>query len=445
MTLVSDPEFDTPDSDDAEDSDHDLVEADVDDDPAIDEDTDVDHDDDDDDDELAGPGPETPAEFVDRELGHEPEQPADDAKDTESPEPEAEIEAGAEAAVETEAPDIAESAPAPIGSWTGRQAVSVLQRALAVAVLFGLIGYGLGFSRGPLSTARAEFVYTLDESVPDSFLREDRRLLTQVVTFESDAVLTPVGRQFDLTADQLRAKIDVGTVNLSEFLHLDVTDADPDRAVAINRAVLDQYLRVIAGSSPAVDSSVLEETRAEIATQLTEADAERLALAAAGQRDAVLEAQQESLQRRIDTGNQRINLLRQSLDTAQLQGFGDAQTTALANTLAEAEADQVALETQLVATVSERAELETATTAEPALLREIGRLETKLATVDDELADRELAPLIASPIRELSDPIIEVTSRHLFGLQGMAIGLLLATPVAGLVGYRARRRQLWSD
>jgi hypothetical protein len=32
---------------------------------------------------------------------------------------------------------------------------------------------------------------------------------------------------------------------------------------------------------------------------------------------------------------------------------------------------------------------------------------------------------------------------HLVGLQGMALGLMVAVPIAGLVAYVSRRRQIW--
>ena len=36
-----------------------------------------------------------------------------------------------------------------------------------------------------------------------------------------------------------------------------------------------------------------------------------------------------------------------------------------------------------------------------------------------------------------------VRSVHVAGLQGLAIGLLAALPLAALVAWRTRRRQLW--
>jgi hypothetical protein len=288
-------------------------------------------------------------------------------------------------------------------------------------------------------------VYTLDESVPDSFLREDRRLLTQVVTFKSDAVLTPVAAEFDLTVDELRSKIDVDTLNLSEVLRLDVQDGDAERAVALNQAVLDQYLRVIADASPAGDGEELTDRRAEVSAELELADAARLDLLRSQEQDVTLQLQQENLQQRISAKNDQVGALQQDLDAAIIQQVGPAQRATVANTLAAAEADLADLEGQLLEVGSQRAELATATTTEPGLLREIERLEAKLTTIDNELAERELAPLVASPIRELSEPIVLSISRHLGGLQGMALGLLVAMPIGALVALQARRRQLWSD
>ncbi|MGH1493191.1 MAG: hypothetical protein ACRBK7_27975 [Acidimicrobiales bacterium] len=329
--------------------------------------------------------------------------------------------------------------------WSTRQLMSVAQRALLVFAVMGMIGYGLGAVRGSSYVARTEFVYTLDESVPDSFLREDRRLLTQVVTFKSDAVLTPVAEEFDLTVDELRGKIDVETLELSEVLRLDVSDSDSERAIAMSRAVLDRYLQVITDAAPAGDNEELAQSRAEVTEQLAAADASRRGLLEALQNDAVLEVQQNSIQRQINLKDQQINRIQGSLDDALVQQVSASRLTSLNEQFAEAQATLANLEADLAAVGSQRAALVTETTAEPALLREVERLEAKLTTIDDELADRELAPLVASPIRELSQPIVLFRSLHLFGLQGMALGLMTAIPVAAFVAYRARRQQLWFD
>ncbi len=337
-------------------------------------------------------------------------------------------------------PESADVPTAPL--WSFGDITAVAQRALAVLAVLGLVGYGLGALRGDSSIARSEFVYTLDESVPDSFLREDRRLLTQVVTFRSDAVLTPVAEQFDLSVDELRAKIDVQTLDLSEVLRLDVSDADADRAVAISQAVLDQYLQVITDATPAGDSEQLAQQRIEVTTQLEAADAERQQLTDALQQDITLEIRQQSIARRIELTNDQIDRLQSALDNSIIASAPAASRAPLIGQLDQAREDLAALEAELTEVGIERARLAGDTT-EPALLREIERLESILETIDDELAQRELGPLVASPIRELSEPVILVQSLHVAGLQGMAIGLLLGLPLAALVAYRTRRRQLW--
>lgn len=344
-------------------------------------------------------------------------------------------------------PDVAPAQPAAdlSGTWTGTQLATVARQALLVMVGFGLIGYGLGFVRGGGHTARAEFIYTLDESVPDSFLREDRRLLTQVVTFSSDAVLTPVAADFDLSVDDLRSRINVETLNLSEVLQLEVRDGDADQAVALNRAVLAQYLAVTTKAAPVGTGDELLDQRSAIVAELEAADGQRLGLLQNREQDTTLQLRQESLQRRITIKINQVAGLQQNLDSVVLRQAGGGQLAIATETLDAAEAELADLEAELAAVGTDRAELVTATTAEPALLREIDRLEAKLATVDNELAERELAPLVAAPIRELGQPIVQTTSRHLGGAQGMAVGLLLAVPVAALVALRRRRQQLWFD
>ncbi len=329
--------------------------------------------------------------------------------------------------------------------WSLRQVSAVVQRVLALLVILGMVGYGLGYARGGGYMARTEFVYTLDESVPDSFLREDRRLLTQVVTFKSDAVLTPVAERFELTVDDLRAKIDVETLELSEVLRLDISDPDPDRAVAISRAVLDRYLQVITDAAPADDNQELEQRRVEVAAELADADANRRALLTAGGRDAALEVREQAIQRQIDLKNEQVNRMQGSIDDSFVKILSSVRRANLVKEMEVAQQELALLETELATVGTERAELVVDTTAEPALLREIERLESKLDTIDDELTERELAPLVASPIRELSQPLTLFRSAHVAGLQGMAIGLLAAIPLAGLLAYHTRKRQLWFD
>lgn len=336
----------------------------------------------------------------------------------------------------------------PSDEWTTGQLASVLTRALAVVVVLALIGFGLGAMRGPTNVATAEFVYTLDQSVPDSFLREDRRLLTQVATFTSDAVLRPVARQFDVDVEDLRGSIDIETVALSEVLRLQVTDPDAGRALAMNRAVLDQYLLVVNQPAPAGDNRQLTTRRDEIVADLAVADEQRRAI---DQRASELDVRQQSVQRRIDLTRDRIGQLQGQLDDTIIGAVPRVLAPELATELADVEDELIALETELALIVDERAGLTLppadgsadGSVAPTALDREIERLESELATVDEELSQRQLGPLVASPIRELSEPVVVERSATAAGLQGAALAALAALPIAAWVAYRTRRRQLW--
>ncbi|MEM9563813.1 MAG: hypothetical protein AAGA93_14420 [Actinomycetota bacterium] len=327
--------------------------------------------------------------------------------------------------------------------FTTRQLGSMLVRAVAVIAVLAQIGFLAGLTRGATNVARAEFVYTLDQSVPDSFLREDRRLLTQVATFTSDAVLEPVSRQFAVGLDDLRAAIDIETVALSEVLRLEVTDADAGRALAINRAIVDQYLLVITDTSPAGDSRELTQRRDEVLADLAEADGQRQTIERTGEQDAVLAVRQDSIQRRIDLARDRIASLQGLVDDALIGAVPASRAEDLTAELDQATAELATLEGDLAAVVSERSDLVVATSASQAVDREIERLESQLNTIDDELSQRQLGPLVASPIRELSDPLVIERSAVRSGIQGAALGALIGLPIAAWVAYRTRRRQLW--
>ena len=326
-------------------------------------------------------------------------------------------------------------------AWRGRDMAEIVRSVLAVLVVLPAIGYGLGALRGESHVSRSEFVYSLDGSVPDGFLREDRRLLTQIVTFTSDAVLGPVAEEYDLEVEELRAKIDVETVDLSEVLRLEVSDDDPNRAVELNRAVLEQHLRTVTGESTTDFNQELTERRAEIANELD-------AAAAAGAEQqaelATLVAREQQLERQIALLGNRLDRLR-TLEDEALAGTATVSGTAVAQELETTTTELAGAEAELAEVRVEQSAVEARIEAGSSARRSIDRLEADLAAVDAELSRRELAPVVGSAFRELSEPTLIRRTRHTAGLQGLAVGMLLALPVAALVGYRARRSQLWLD
>ncbi len=351
---------------------------------------------------------------------------------------EGEMEVDRDAVSETVAPVAGVAAAEP--TWRGQDVAEVVRKVLAVLVVLPAIGYGLGALRGESYVSRSEFVYSLDGSVPDGFLREDRRLLTQIVTFTSDAVLGPVAEEYDLEVEQLRAKIDVETVDLSEVLRLEVSDDDAARALELNRAVLEQHLRTVTGENTTDFSQELTERRAEIAAELDDAAAD----GAEQQAElAALAAREQQLERQISLLGTRLDRLR-ALEDDALAGNAVSRV-AVTEELETVGAELTEAEAELTGVRVEQAEVDARIESGSSARRTIERLEADLAAVDAELSRRELAPVVGSAFRELSEPTVIRRTRHIAGLQGLAVGMLLALPVAAYAGYRARRRQLWLD
>lgn len=199
--------------------------------------------------------------------------------------------------------------PPPQRTWTAAQ----LFRSLVVIGLIttggAIVGWLYGGSAEPVYAARSEFIYFLEDAVPDGFLREDRRILTQLVTIESDAVLRPIATEFDTTVTDLRDSLNVEVVDLSEVIRLDVTDPDSSRALELNGAVLDAYRETAEASR--LDDSVtqLTERRAELLDELALADLEVQTIEEAKLGDVSLAASEESLGRQLTIESERLQRL----------------------------------------------------------------------------------------------------------------------------------------
>ncbi len=327
----------------------------------------------------------------------------------------------------------------PDGGWSLAELRAALWPALGVVVVLAAVGYLIGWSAGPEHLVRQELVYTLDESVPDSFLREDRRLLTQLATLESDTVLGPVARDHDLDIDELRDRIAVETVGLSEVIEIEVTDDDRRRAASISAALIDRYLEVASTPVATDQTGALVASRDDVAAQLAEVDRQLAALDDWQVTDAQLATRDDSISRRLDDLGTELSALR----TGIASGATDPTRPTVATRVVELETEIDTLEAELGSVRSERASLAQPTATSAALDRERSRLESELATIEAELTDRRLAPLTSSPIRPLGPPTIEELSAHRGGVRGLAIGALLGLPIAVIAAFRARRRQLW--
>jgi uncharacterized protein involved in exopolysaccharide biosynthesis len=168
------------------------------------------------------------------------------------------------------------------------------------------LGWLYGGRAEPVYAARSEFIYFLEDAVPDGFLREDRRILTQLVTIESDAILRPIAEDFDTTVTDLRDALSADVVDLSEVIRLDVTDTDSQRALELNVAILDAYRETAEETRRDDSPAQLSDRRAELLEELSIADLEVQAVAESRLGDISLAASEESLSRQLAIESDRL-------------------------------------------------------------------------------------------------------------------------------------------
>ncbi len=311
--------------------------------------------------------------------------------------------------------------------------------AMAVVVCIGaLIGAVLGNSRDRDAVARTEFVYTLDESLPDAFLREDRRILTQVVTLESDAVLSPVADEFGMSPRELRSAVNVSIVELSEVIRLEVADADLGRAIALTERIVDEYLRLSADALP-VDSDGLDDRAAALNAELAELEVVADQRTEVQLEDVALAAREQTVADQVDRLDERIRELdRQSSDP-------DLPLSIRVGAAEERESEAAArddLIAELEGVRVRRGEIEIGLARPDATLRRIETVRTSLEAVEREQAERALRGATAAPIRILMPPAERIDPPLDPAIQWAAAGALIALIPALLVGRIVRRRQI---
>lgn len=108
----------------------------------------------------------------------------------------------------------------------------------------------------PIYAARAEVFYDLEADRAFGFLREDRRLTTQLVLIDSPTVLAPVAANHNLTWEELAEKTSAELLDSSEIIVIEVEDADPLLAATVAGEIADEYL------THTIDEDALEELAA---------------------------------------------------------------------------------------------------------------------------------------------------------------------------------------
>jgi hypothetical protein len=126
--------------------------------------------------------------------------------------------------------------------------------------------------------AEAEILYELDENLEAGFLREDRRLTTQVVTIESRAILAPAGGSVGLTADEMLDVLDVGVVDGSEIIHFQTRGPSPEEALDRAEAITATYLQFLDEADSSDEAQlIVDDELAKIETELAEIESQILA------------------------------------------------------------------------------------------------------------------------------------------------------------------------
>ncbi|MGH8984192.1 MAG: hypothetical protein ACRDY6_10015 [Acidimicrobiia bacterium] len=140
----------------------------------------------------------------------------------------------------------------------------------AVLIVLGasLAGYFVGGLGGTVRAARSEVLYELDAERPTGFLRQDRQLTTQLVTIRSRAVLAPVAEASGLSFEDLSDKLDVGVVDDSEVIRIEVDDGSGSRARTLVDGITREYLARVQPNGGADAREYLEDQLAELDVRL---------------------------------------------------------------------------------------------------------------------------------------------------------------------------------
>ncbi|MQA00216.1 MAG: hypothetical protein GEU80_12970 [Dehalococcoidia bacterium] len=166
-----------------------------------------------------------------------------------------------------------------------RIAVKFAAYALLIVVQAAAVGYVLSDQRDDVFGARTEILFPLEADRATGFLREDRRLATQLEAIRSRAVLGPVAERHGLSPEVLRGATEVSVVGASEVIRLEAHHRDPELAQALAADIAAEYLSQVEEDGVAVAEAVLadelgalEDRRAEVGRQLATIDEARRSL-----------------------------------------------------------------------------------------------------------------------------------------------------------------------
>lgn len=181
----------------------------------------------------------------------------------------------------TSAPRRQPSVMGPLDPPAGQLRLGPLVGYLMIAGVFmvgSAIG-GLAFAgtQPEVYGAETEIIYELDGNLAAGFLREDRRLTTQVATIESRAVLSPAAEQLRMDVEDLIEVIDASVVDGSELITISSEGDTPVEAKERLDTVVTIYLDRLAATDSSNDALALIEQELASVTQREQALNDELA------------------------------------------------------------------------------------------------------------------------------------------------------------------------
>lgn len=150
----------------------------------------------------------------------------------------------------------------PIGRYGVLVAVLVI---LAVAIAIAAAS-----SRESVYAAQAEVFFPLNSDRAVGFLREDRRLSTQLSIIDSRELLAPIAQANGLEVDQLQDKVYPSLVGSTEVVRIEVRDPDPGVALQLTSQVLAAYLETARSVNVDPAEALIESEIARVETRLAE-------------------------------------------------------------------------------------------------------------------------------------------------------------------------------
>lgn len=161
----------------------------------------------------------------------------------------------------------------PAGPVRWGPVLAMLASMMLIVALAAGTGLILSHRQTPVYAARAELNYSLDGDRSAGFLREDRRLTTQLVMISGRTVLGPVAEEAGLNWEDLADDVSAEVVGESEVIRIEVQSADPQAAKILTEAIITQYLSVSRIDDYDETRQVLEADLATAQRQLADLEA----------------------------------------------------------------------------------------------------------------------------------------------------------------------------